>query len=84
MEAVMKINNFDSLDERTQQDIQDFISGLTTEWEIELFSHCDVCCEESSLNKIETEGGIIRVCDTCNKKRISNVDKSLLDYKKKE
>lgn len=72
MESVFKINNFDSLDEHSQQEIQDFISGITSQWQIELFSYCDSCEAESELNRIETEGGIIRVCNNCKLKFLKN------------
>lgn len=68
MEIRLIINNLGSLDEETQQEIQDFISGLTTDWEIEFFSHCDACSVESSLIKVETDDGLIRVCPDCYKK----------------
>ena len=74
MESVFKINNFDSLDEDVQQDIQDFIAGYTTEWVVEFYSHCDACGLEKELTKIETEGGIIRVCQDCKTKRWKNLN----------
>jgi len=80
METVFKINNFDSLSEETQKEIQDYVSGITIEWEIECFAHCDVCSEKSVLLTIETDGGILRVCKKCEEKLSNNIDKSLFDY----
>jgi len=66
MESTFKINKFDSFDDETQQEIQDFICGFTTDWEIDFFNYCDACGKESELIKVESEGGIIRICKDCN------------------
>ena len=56
------------MDEETQQEIQDFISGYTTDWSIAFYSYCDACGLKKELMKKETESGIIRICADCNKK----------------
>ena len=68
METIFRINNFDSLDREAQEEIQDFVTGITQNWEIEIFNHCDVCGKCAELIRKETEGGIIRICKNCNLK----------------
>ncbi len=72
MESRLIINKFDELDEPLQQRIQDFISGETTNWSIEFFSHCDGCGKQKELIRVETDGGITRICAECKKKHDEN------------
>lgn len=82
MESVLKINDFNKFSEETQQEIQDYISGTTTNWQIDFYSHCDSCSAEDELFKVETDGGIIRVCKNCKKNYLNDDDKSLIDFVK--
>lgn len=67
MEKVLKINNFDKIDNDTQEYIKNLVSLYTNSWEINVCSHCDLCgYYKDNLIKKETDGGLIRVCSICN------------------
>jgi len=63
------IDEFDKLDVETQIEIQDFISGHTTNYSVindSCFMVCDVCGEDKIKPiKIESYGTTLRVCKVC-------------------
>lgn len=83
MESTFKINQFDSLDEEMQQEIQDFVSGITQEWSIQYHTHCDICGCKKDLKRLETEGGVIRACDVCELK-VNDIVNNLVEEPTKE
>lgn len=59
------INDFDKLTVEEQEEIQDAISGYTPNFYIVDLSECDACGKKEYLHKVETDGGIIRLCQNC-------------------
>lgn len=65
MESEFRIYQFDKLDDNTQQDIQDFISGVTHKWAIEIYNYCNMCSCEAELHRMEWKEGVVRLCKPC-------------------
>lgn len=61
------INDLDKLSIEERQELQDYISGITTNFEIEYNLDCDICLKKVYfLNKYDTKDmGIINICNNC-------------------
>jgi len=59
------VNEFDKLTTQEQEDVQDYISGLTPNFFIVEINNCDGCGQEKYLHRMSTDGGVIRICSEC-------------------
>lgn len=63
------INDFNKITSAEQYEIQDFISGITPNYEIVSNIGCDVCSKVKPLCRIDTNGGVIHICYDCRTKK---------------
>jgi len=61
------IKDLDKQNKEVQNEIMDYLSGLSLKWYIVISKECDACNNKCyRLHKIDTkEQGFIRVCQTC-------------------